>query len=546
MRQDRRWLIGYATIVMLITTIPYIFGYTLNSLNSDYRNNWVFTGFLLGVEDGNSYIAKELIGSAGEWLFRTPYTPLPQSGVIAFLPFILLGKLASPPGLHEQLVALFHIFRVIAGFIAILATYDFLAIFISNPKFLKLGVIIATIGGGLGWFWVLLGYGTLFGTIPLDFYSPETFGFLSLYSLPHLALARAFFLWGLGIFVTKIPNGSFMLRDAIHLGVDWLVIGIAQPISAVVFGVVLGIYLFIKGLKLFSGYLQNQLTNWFTWRTSLRLVVQAGLIPAPLIFYTYLKFLTDPYLSTWQLQNRITSPNFFHYISAYGLFLPLVILGGIYLYRRNLDLVFFLGGWVVAFPILAYLPVGVQRRLVEGVWVAIVALAMIGLMSLNEKWPGWKINLSSYTLTVISLFSTTFILTAGILAILKPGLPVLRPSEEVMAFENLSKIANRDDVILSSYETGNALPAWVNVRVVIGHGPESANLEVLRSQVANFYQQPNNLAEIMIFLRTNHIHFVFWGPEERELGEWNPVYANFLTLVYHSKNYAIFETTFTP
>jgi hypothetical protein len=82
--------------------------------------------------------------------------------------------------------------------------------------------------------------------------------------------------------------------------------------------------------------------------------------------------------------------------------------------------------------------------------------------------------------------------------------------------------------------------------VVIGHGPESANLEVLRSQVANFYQQPNNLAEKMIFLRTNHIHFVFWGPEERELGEWNPVYANFLTLVYHSKNYAIFETTFTP
>jgi len=81
---------------MGVTMLPYLLGY------ASQGDAWRFTGFVFGVEDGNSYIAKMLSGSAGAWLFRTPYTPEAQRGVLAFLPYILLGKLASPPGLHEQ------------------------------------------------------------------------------------------------------------------------------------------------------------------------------------------------------------------------------------------------------------------------------------------------------------------------------------------------------------------------------------------------------------------------------------------------------------
>ena len=49
-------------------------------------SDWRFTGFFIGVEDGNSYIAKMLSGTAGNWIFRTPYTAYPQNGFLAFLP----------------------------------------------------------------------------------------------------------------------------------------------------------------------------------------------------------------------------------------------------------------------------------------------------------------------------------------------------------------------------------------------------------------------------------------------------------------------------
>ncbi len=117
-----------------------------------------------------------LSGAYGAWLFRTPYTTALQKGVVAFIPYLLLGKLASGSGMHEQLLALFHIFRIFGGILAIFATYDFLALFLVSIHLRRLGLALCVCAGGLGWIAVLLGSKTL----PLEFYSPETFGFLSI------------------------------------------------------------------------------------------------------------------------------------------------------------------------------------------------------------------------------------------------------------------------------------------------------------------------------------------------------------------------------
>jgi len=150
----RRWALGFAALVMLLTSLPYFLGY------ASQGQDWRFTGFVFGVEDGNSYIAKMQAGAAGAWLFRTPYTSVHQQGVVAFLPYILLGKLASPPELHEKLVLIFHAFRIAAGMLAILATYDFIAYFIPGDRERRYGLILAVLGGGLGWVLLLLGLDT--------------------------------------------------------------------------------------------------------------------------------------------------------------------------------------------------------------------------------------------------------------------------------------------------------------------------------------------------------------------------------------------------
>ncbi len=125
---ERRTVLLFALIVMFITTIPYIIGYSAQG--DEYR----FSGFVFGVEDGNSYIAKMLNGWSGNLLFRSPYTAYPQAGLYFYLPYLLLGKLGSPPALHEQLVALFHLFRIAAGILFICASYDFTARFVEYRR----------------------------------------------------------------------------------------------------------------------------------------------------------------------------------------------------------------------------------------------------------------------------------------------------------------------------------------------------------------------------------------------------------------------------
>jgi len=88
-RSELKWVLGYSLALAAITSLPYL----VAGLNQGA--DWRFTGFLFGVEDGNSYIAKMLAGYQGAWLFRTPYTTVEQVGVLAFLPYLLLGKLAG-------------------------------------------------------------------------------------------------------------------------------------------------------------------------------------------------------------------------------------------------------------------------------------------------------------------------------------------------------------------------------------------------------------------------------------------------------------------
>src|SRR5512141_1872291 len=123
-RKEKQWIVWFGAIFMLITSIPYLVAYARQG------NDWRFTGAILGIEDSNSYFADIGSGAAGAWLFRTPYTAYPQSGSLVFLPYLLLGKLASGPHLHDQIVILFHLLRCAAGMLAVWATYDFIAYFI--------------------------------------------------------------------------------------------------------------------------------------------------------------------------------------------------------------------------------------------------------------------------------------------------------------------------------------------------------------------------------------------------------------------------------
>jgi hypothetical protein len=519
--RERKSALILAIIVALVTTIPYLAGYAAQG------GDWRFSGFIIGVEDGNSYLAKMLSGAAGDWLFRTPYSAAQQKGVIAFLPYILLGKLTSQPAQHEQLVAIYQLFRVLGVFLAVLASYDFISIFIEKRELKMWALTLIVFGGGLGWILVLIGQKGFLGSLPLEFISPESFGFLALFGFPHLACSRALLLWGMTAFL-KRENGFLA-------GVIWLGMGFFQPMVVVIAWTVISAHSLIS-LMLRLREVQPVLETGKNYFKEIFLKpVQAFLVSAPIIVYTGTAFLTDPYLKGWAEQNQLPSPPAAHYLIAYGLLLPLIYPGIKSLIKGNRYHAVLLTGWLVILPFLVYAPVNTQRRLAEGSWVVIVITSLAFFSNKEHLTWQWR--------TYLGLaFPSTILLMAGtIAAVTQPSEPVFRPREEILMYQALEESAVDRPVVLSSFEIGNTIPAWLPVRVVLGHGPESINRQGIETDLERIFSNMTADSDRNRLLNVYQVDYLIWGPIEKSQSTWTPRINPGLDLFYNEGEYSIFE-----
>lgn len=512
--KQRRWVLLFAFLVCVLTSLPY----AVAAFNQGV--DWEFSGFLFGVEDGNSYIAKMLRGAQGEWLFRSPYSAQLQAGALLYLPYLLFGKLLGPSAQHAHLVLLLHFFRLASIFAQCLATYDFLSLFLQAANLRRLGTALAILGGGLGWLLPIFGLGDLLGSMPLDFFSPEAFGFLAVFGLPHLVLSRALLLWGL-LFFLRPTLGQHWQNSLL-----WLTLALVHAITAalglIIIGAYLVILLFLRRKKEISTHGSQALP--------------AAMGAGPILVINLLQYLRDPYLQEWATQNRILSPHPVHYLLAWGLLLPFAFFGLRYLFRKNQSHAVFLSAWLGLLPLLLYAPLGLQRRFAEGAWVLLIALALVVFE--QDLWREKGRILWLFGLTI----PTTAILFIGSFqAAANPAAPAFRPTAETAAFGNLRSTSNSGELVLAAYQTGNALPAWAPLRVLIGHGPETVGFGELAQRVARFYDDGATEENRLELLTEHAIDYVFWGPAERNLGSWSPIQSGYLDLVFESEGYSVFR-----
>ena len=543
--RERRFVLAFGAIVMLLTTLPYLSGYAAQG--EAFR----FSGFVFGVEDGNSYVAKMLNGWTGDWSFKTPYTAYPQNGLFYYLPYLLLGKLAAPPGLHEQLVAIYHTFRIGAGLLAILASYDFLSRFIIRRRLRAFCLALITLGGGLGWLIVLAGRTGWMGSLPLDFFSPEAFGFLTLFGLPHLAAARALMLWALLAYLDLVaslqkgpyPGEGEATRVTARLGAFWFLAGIFQPLTLAIVGAVIAVHLIGLAVRQLFNHLRHREQAALSWLRLLACLIAAGLLPAASLVYSFLVSQFDSFARAWTSQNLIRSPNFVHYLLAYGLLIPFAWSGGRWLLRQNFTLGWLPVGWVLVFPLLAYAPLDLQRRLTEGVWAAWCVLAFAVLDRQADYQNASKRRDWSFAPLVLAFPSTVILLLGGFMAARRAAPPLFLPAAKTATFLALQAREFHGDVVLASYETGNSFPAWAPVQVLVGHGPESIFQADLLPRINAFYQSTTPDERRQELIEQFGIKYIFWGPEERRLGDWQPGSADFVRLFVRHGEYALYRVT---
>ncbi|HET92237.1 MAG TPA: hypothetical protein ENN99_16080 [Chloroflexi bacterium] len=521
-RREWRWAALMSLATLVVVSLPYLVGWVVQTPER------VFGGCILLSDDCYSYLAKMARGAAGDWLFRMPYTPEPHTPTLLYLFYLLLGKVSALTGLSTE--ATYHLARVALGWGMMLVVYRFLAVFTPAVRVRRLAWLMVALGGGLGWLLILLGQPNWLGSPPLDVYLPEGFALLVLYGFPHLAAAQTLLLGGMLSLLRaweecRIARPAASLWWAVLAGLAWFAMGWIVPFYVAVVWAVMGSAWVVLALR----------RRRAPWGEGVGLAAAALLAVGPVLYSGWV-FTTDPVYAAWAAQNLILSPHPLHFLAAYGTPLLLAAFAVRVAWRDEgwgwLALV-----WVAVAAVLAYLPFNLQRRLVQGVQTPLYALAAGSAVRLWRSRGRWLA-----ALLLAAMLPTTLIILAGSGASLlnRPRL-VFRPAGEVAALDWLSERVQPDDVVLAAYDTGNYLPVRVVARVFVGHGFETMDAEEKERLVARFFDPEADDAWRRDLLTRYGVDYVFWGPEERRLGAFDPRDASYLRAVYDAGGYTILE-----
>ena len=490
-----RWVAVAAGAVVLLSFVPHILGW----LNS--TDDWRFTGIIINVPDGHSYIAKMRQGYAGDWLFRLPFTPEDQQGGLLFLPYIALGHVARVLGLSLALV--FHVARAASNALLVVATYMLAARLGPSVPMRRLAVMFALFGSGFGWFLVA------FDILPPDLWLPEAFPFQAMLLNVHFPLALALALVALNL-LWPTTYGSLWYRGVLAVGTVAALATLRSELTLVILG---------------TAGVTQALKSWrdrhICWRT-VAWMAAAVAVSIPYILYTLHILAANPAFEGWIAQSVLLTPPLVHFGLGYGLIAILALVGVVVAVRRRGDGDLLLLVWLGVLLVAMYLPFDSQRRFSIGMGLPMGLLAAKGWGALTRRWSVRRVRVWGWLVGAMAALTNLVLVGSLCQGVLAHKLHFLTGGEWA-AMNWMEESLPREAVVLASPESGIFIPAWAGQRVVYGHPSETIRADERRQQVTLFWAGEMSPSEQAQFLAANHVSFIFWGPRERELGGFLPV-----------------------
>lgn len=502
------WLPVLLSLVCLsLTQLPYLLAAV--SAGSQYS----FSGFLLNPLDGLSYLAKMRQGWLGSWRFHLPFSSNPGQGAYLFLFYIFLGHLARWS--HLSLLLIYHVVRVLGSVFMLWALYRFFKKALPEPRLHQVAFSLAVLGSGIGWIAVP------FGVVTSDFWVSEAYPFLSAFSAPHFSI-------GLGLLLELLaPLGE----ASEHLPTFWgqtrmlllaLFLGVLAP-----FGIVIAVVVYAGVLvwQIVRDRSNGNLKVASLWKIpGLRSLIWIGLAGGPWLLYDFWMANHDPVLSGWNAQNITPSP------PVWDLFLAMspVLLLAIWGLRRSLGEnepgLHLLVVWSGLGLALLYLPFGLQRRFLMGLFVPLCGLAALGI----QRW-SLRTRRSSAFLSGLALLvsmPTLAIIFLGIgQAIRSHDSQLYLTQGESQALQWVDRNTPKGALILCGPQTGGFIPAFTGRRVIYGHPFETVHAAQEMDNLDRFFQATSNAwdaGQAAQFLAQRGVDYIWLGPRERQLGGLPP------------------------
>jgi hypothetical protein len=418
----------------------------------------------------------------------------------------------------------------------------FLGLFLKSRRVRWVAYLLAAVGSGIGWLIILVaGNPTLGGISPLDFWLMEAYVFFTLFLFPQSALAMALLMGTLGGMVKFFERDGGWWPWLFAFGCG-LALVLLNPYVLVVTGVVLGGYWLAVWIS----------RRRLPWREAVALVTLGVLLAPPMAYYA-LQFNSHPVWRSFLSQDIVPSPPVWYYMAGYGLVFLLALPGAWYVLRRRDERQLLLIVWPVVNFLVSYLPFSGQRRMVFGGIIPLAALAAIGLVTIavpwiQRSWLGRKLAARGYSqerlggvviALCVALASVSNLLLVAGSTLSAPNLTQPTAVEEAIAW--LGQHSALDDVILSSYQVGNVIPARIGRRVVWGHWDETAFYAEKQSDVAAFFDGNTSDAERQSVLRRYGVGYLIYGPAEREIGDFDLTGVPYLKPAFSADGVTVYQ-----
>lgn len=192
---------------------------------------------------------------------------------------------------------------------------------------------------------------------------------------------------------------------------------------------------------------------------------------------------------------------------------------------------------------LLFLPLGLQRRFLIGIYIPVAVLGVMGFSSLvNCRSPNTHriYRLLGIILIILIIPTNLLILLSGKYAVETQDRHVYLWQDERKAFSWLEANTAADALILASPETGLFIPAYTGRRVLYGHPFETVNAIEEEERLLAIFSGKMSKTELENFVESRSIDYLFLGPRELDLGP--PPDSAGLELVYQYGQVLIFAT----
>ena len=525
-RREWAWVMAVAGLVVVVSTVPYLAGYLAQTADTQ------FSGALLNRADYHSYLARMWQGYRREWQFLLLFTPEEHEGAY-FQPFyIALGHLARMLGLGLPLA--YQVARVVFGSLMLLTVYRFIAHFVAPVRIRRVALLLAATTSGLGWLTEIFAPTPPGGVSPMDFWLLDGFTYLVVLTSPHFCAAIALLLV-IFLLLLHRPGGPSAL-DGILAVLASLALGLIHPYTLLIADLLPILYWGVEGLR----------TRRVAWR-GLAVVAAMGAAQSPLLAYDLWVFHTQPIFAGWSAQNVTLSPPLRIYLWGYGVLLVLGAVGTVAWARWGGQGLAFPLLWIGLVAVLIHLPWNLQRRFLEGVSVPLGLLAGVGLAEgflpqggrRRSRWR-WR----ALALVVALAAMSNLYLTAGLTLAAATRAPSLFwPADLLSGVDWLGESTSWEETVLAGPETGSLIPARIGHRVVVGHGMETVDYEGKRAAMARFFAADTPDEERLALLKEWQVIWLFYGPEERALGDFDPATVAYLEPAFRQGEVTIHRVT---